>query len=428
MTASATVTPKPPEKSDRELVLSVEGVSKKFCRNLKQSLAYGLVDLASELVGWQGKEKRLRSGEFWALDNVSLELRRGEALGLVGPNGSGKTTLLRAIAGLIKPDKGRIRVKGRIAPLLAAGVGFDPVLTGRENIYANMAILGLSKQEIDDRFEEVVAFAEIPEAIDAPVRSYSSGMRARLGFACAIYVEPDILLVDEVLAVGDIKFRSKCTHKLHRLRESGMSVLLVNHSSLAILSLCERAVFLGKGKVVAAGATDSVMAHYEEALFSVPTERQEGKIIIEAKKPEESLGCDITSVCFADEFEREVIYPSPGQKLLLKVGFYAHRPLEDINLILFITELARESAPILTLSNVFDRETMRVGIGAHEIRLEFPCFSMRPSRYNLRVDIRENNLSHLDSIENFTFVVKPNRRADTTRSEFYQPRRWKLAE
>ncbi|MEL6502772.1 MAG: ABC transporter ATP-binding protein, partial [Cyanobacteria bacterium J06623_1] len=179
--------------------------------------------------------------EFWALSDISFELKKGEALGLVGKNGSGKSTLLRIIAGLIKPDTGTVRVKGRIAPLIALGAGFNPILTGRENIYANMSILGLSKREIDERFAEVVEFAEIGEAINAPVRSYSSGMAARLGFASAIHTEPDIILIDEVLAVGDSKFKTKCYNKLHELRQKRKSFIMVSHSSHAIATVCESA-------------------------------------------------------------------------------------------------------------------------------------------------------------------------------------------
>ena len=227
------------QPQQEDVVLSVNGVSKKFCRDLKKSLMYGVQDIASELFGVRGSENdNLRKKEFWALQDVSFELRRGEALGLIGKNGSGKSTLLRVIAGLIKPDKGTVEVIGRVAPLIALGAGFNPVLTGRENIYANMSILGLAKEEIDDRFDEVVEFAEIGEAIDSPVQTYSSGMAARLGFSCAIHTEPDILLIDEVLAVGDINFKQKCFRRLHELIQKGTSFILVCLNSQSILFGC----------------------------------------------------------------------------------------------------------------------------------------------------------------------------------------------
>ena len=193
-------------------LVRVEGVSKIFCRSLKRSLHYGLIDSLSDILP-VGKRKYhengepiLRKEEFWAVKDVSFELRRGECLGLIGRNGAGKTTLLKMLNGLIKPDKGRIEMRGRMGALIALGAGFNPILTGRENIYVNGSISGLSKKEIEDKIEEIIDFSEIREFIDTPVQSYSSGMPVRLGFAIATALNPDILLLDEVLAVGDTHF------------------------------------------------------------------------------------------------------------------------------------------------------------------------------------------------------------------------------
>ncbi|MDP3817157.1 ABC transporter ATP-binding protein, partial [Pseudomonas sp.] len=198
-----------------EALVKVDGVSKKFCRSLKRSLWYGMQDLGSELIGNpHGGGGDLRKDEFWAIKDVSFELKRGECLGLIGRNGAGKTTLLRMLNGLIKPDQGRIEMRGRVAALIALGAGFNPILTGRENIYVNASVLGLRKREIDEKFEEIVEFAELGEVIDAPVQSYSSGMSVRLGFSIAVRMDPDVLIVDEVLAVGDMGFRSKCYNEI----------------------------------------------------------------------------------------------------------------------------------------------------------------------------------------------------------------------
>ncbi len=264
MTISITKPEVPEKPPDSEVVLSVQGVSKKFCRDLKRSLFYGVQDIANELLGIREKSEKLRKKEFWALKNVSFEVRRGEALGLVGPNGSGKTTLMRIIAGLIRPDTGSVEIQGRIAPLIALGAGFNPILTGRENIYANMSILGLSKREIERRFDAVVEFAEIEDAIDAPVQTYSSGMRSRLGFASAIHTEPDILLIDEVLAVGDSRFRGKCFRRLHELREQGTSFILVSHNLHSILSVCSSAVYLKTGEFIGVGDAALVRSQKSE--------------------------------------------------------------------------------------------------------------------------------------------------------------------
>jgi lipopolysaccharide transport system ATP-binding protein len=243
-----TLAPSPHDLTDDNIVLSVTGVSKKFCRSLKRSLLYGVKDVAAEMTGLRSRQDALRKDEFWALENVSFQVRQGEALGLIGKNGSGKSTLLRMIAGLIKADTGSIEIKGRVAPLIALGAGFSPILTGRENIYANMSILGLSKKEIKERFDDVVAFAEVGEAIDAPVQTYSSGMAARLGFASAIFTEPDILLIDEVLAVGDAKFQAKCSTKLAELSDKGTTFILVSHNSMVINAVCSSAIYLARGR------------------------------------------------------------------------------------------------------------------------------------------------------------------------------------
>jgi lipopolysaccharide transport system ATP-binding protein len=186
-----------------EIIVSVENISKKFCRDLKKSLWYGVRDIVAEALVSKKARAELRKQEFWAVTNSSFELRRGETLGLIGPNGAGKTTLLKMINGLLKPDNGKITVRGRVGALIQLGAGFHPLLTGRENIYISGAILGMSKREIDRKLDDIIEFSGIEEFIDAPVRNYSSGMFVRLGFSVAVHVDPDLLLIDEVLAVGD---------------------------------------------------------------------------------------------------------------------------------------------------------------------------------------------------------------------------------
>jgi len=237
--------------SDKVLV-KVENVSKKFCRSLKKSLWYGVQDIAGELFGRDGAKADLRPDEFWALEDVSFELRRGECLGLIGRNGAGKTTLLRLLNGLIKPDKGRIGVRGQVGALIALGAGFNPILTGRENIYVNASVLGISKQRIDRILDEIIDFAEIREFIDTPVQSYSSGMRVRLGFAIAAQLELDILLIDEILAVGDRPFRVKCFNRIAELQATSGTVL-VSHSMPHIARVCTSVAVLDHGRLVFIG-------------------------------------------------------------------------------------------------------------------------------------------------------------------------------
>ncbi len=189
---------------------------------------------------------KLRPEEFWSVNDVSFELKRGECLGLIGPNGAGKSTLLKMLNGLIKPDRGRISIRGRVGALIELGAGFNPILTGRENIYVNGAVLGFTKEEIDRKFDSIVAFAEIGDSIDAPVQNYSSGMKVRLGFAVAAQMEPDVLIIDEVLAVGDIGFRVKCLNRIHELLENA-AVIFVSHSMPFVSRICTHAMVMQQG-------------------------------------------------------------------------------------------------------------------------------------------------------------------------------------
>jgi len=200
--------------------------------------------------------------DLLALANVDLVVPRGDSLGIIGRNGAGKTTLMKVIARVLRPTGGTSAVNGRVAPLLELGAGFDPELSGRENIFLNGAILGRSRREMMRRLPAIVEFAELEAFLDAPVRTYSSGMVARLGFAIATDVEPDILLVDEVLAVGDLEFQQKCLERMHRFRERGATLVLVSHSPEMVLSLCERALWFEAGRLVADGPAREVVEAY----------------------------------------------------------------------------------------------------------------------------------------------------------------------
>lgn len=250
-----------------DIALSVRGVSKKFCRNLKRSMVYGIRELAGNRMGVARapgpEEDGLRRDEFWALRDVDFDLRKGEILGLIGPNGSGKSTLLRVISGIFPPDHGTVSVRGRVGALIALGAGFHPHMTGRENIYLNGTILGMTRQEVEDRFGDIVEFAGIGDFLEAPVSTYSSGMTVRLGFAIAAHINPDILIVDEVLAVGDAKFQRKCVEHLHKIQKSGVAFLLVSHNMQTIEAACDRAIMMEGGRVVASGAPGDVVARYE---------------------------------------------------------------------------------------------------------------------------------------------------------------------
>jgi len=245
-----------------DVVVNVEKVSKKFCKNLRRSMYYGATDVIRSMIGIGTKTNVLRADEFWAADDVSFELKRGKSLGIIGVNGSGKSTLLRLLNGIYQPDKGRIKIQGRVGALISLGAGFHPLMTGRENIFLNASILGMRKDEIKRRFDEIVDFAEIGDFLDAPVKTYSSGMYVRLGFAIAIHAEPDILLVDEVLAVGDANFQKKCFERILDIIKNGTAVIFVSHSMTTVERLCTECILMKHGKQVFWGNTRECVQRY----------------------------------------------------------------------------------------------------------------------------------------------------------------------
>lgn len=228
-----------------ETLVEVKGLSKKFSKDLKTSLWYGVKDMFGGLLGTT-KSSKLRKKEFWALKDINFELKRGSCLGLIGHNGAGKSTLLKVLNGLINPDEGHVTIKGRVGALIELGAGFNPILTGRENIYNNGAILGFTKREIDSKIEEIIEFSEIREFIDMPVQNYSSGMKVRLGFSIAVQLEPDVLIIDEVLAVGDANFVVKSYNRINELIKN-CAVIFVSHSLPQIAKLADEILYLEHG-------------------------------------------------------------------------------------------------------------------------------------------------------------------------------------
>lgn len=270
-----------------EIAIKVKGLSKcytiyrKPADRLKQSVV-------SRMFLFLGQPLRAYYREFWALRNITLEVKKGETLGVIGRNGSGKSTLLQLICGTLTPTAGSIETKGRITALLELGSGFNPAFTGRENIYLNGAILGLSQAEIEARFEAIAAFADIGEFIDQPVKIYSSGMKVRLAFAVQAMVDPDILIVDEALAVGDERFQRKCIRRLEELKENGTSILFVSHSVQQIIELCDRALLLEQGQRLLIGNPVIVARAYQRLIFA--KQEDQTQVVKELKELDKTGG------------------------------------------------------------------------------------------------------------------------------------------
>lgn len=241
---------------EQEIAVDVKNLSVRF--NLANQKVDNLKEYFIKLV-----KRELMFQEFMALEDISFQVKKGEAWGIIGSNGSGKSTLLKVISGILKPYKGSVTVNGSVAPLLELGAGFDGNMTARENIYLNGCVLGHSEKYMREHFDEIVEFADIGQFLDSPIKNYSSGMKARLGFSVATMVKPDILIVDEILAVGDYQFRKKCSERMEKMLEGGTTLLYVSHSIKDILGMCDHAVWLNKGKMAACGEVKEVCAAYQ---------------------------------------------------------------------------------------------------------------------------------------------------------------------
>jgi homopolymeric O-antigen transport system ATP-binding protein len=319
--------------------LEVQHVSKKFRRG---EIYDSLRDLIPALTGRMFRARAdggLDKRDFWALNDVSFEVQQGEAFGIIGHNGAGKSTMLKLLTGIMRPTAGRITVRGRLSALIEVSAGFHQDLTGRENIYLNGAILGLKRHEITRRLDEIVAFSGLEAFIDTPVKRYSSGMFARLGFSVAAHVDPEVLLVDEVLSVGDYLFQRKCLDRMDQIIRNGTTVVFISHNLQAVANLCTRSLLLRSGVVAMVGETSMVLREYLEG-----EERRSGRAT--------GRDLEITDVVVHDARGPAIDFQS-GDKLLVTVHARAHRRQEEVSIVVQVTD--DQSYPL------FDSCTDRLG-------------------------------------------------------------------
>ncbi len=350
----------------------------------------------------QQEEHRMRDGNFLALDDVSFEVKQGDTLGIVGRNGAGKSTLLKLLSRITQPTRGSIKMRGHVASLLEVGTGFHPELTGRENIFLNGAILGMSKASIQRNLDAIIDFSEIEQFIDTPVKRYSSGMYVRLAFAVAAHLEPEILIVDEVLAVGDIAFQRKCLGKMQSVHDSGRTVLFVSHNLTAVSKLCSRCILLSGGRLVADGSTPEVLGEYVSATssdrqstrnYALPNRPFDAKIrrisvCDAAGKPSSNL--EMTEG-FTIEIDYELASPIEG----LSVGLQIISVEGDLTLISL-------SDPELDLSRLESREP-----GYYTSRVKFPAGLLNTGLYQVRAGM-SSKFKIFDVIEDIHFEVLDN--------------------
>jgi lipopolysaccharide transport system ATP-binding protein len=366
---------------ENEVLVKVEGLSKKFCKDLKTSLWYGVKDIFGN-IGSNKKENILRPKEFWAVRDISFELRRGECLGLIGHNGAGKSTLLKMLNGLINPDEGKITMKGRVGALIELGAGFNPILTGRENIYNNGAVLGFTKKEIDAKVEEIIDFSEIREFIDMPVQNYSSGMKVRLGFAVAAQMEPDVLIIDEVLAVGDVSFRAKCYERLGELMKTS-AVIIVSHSMPQVARITSCVLLLKSGMEIYSGEVNVGIEQYYDAMYQ-----------------NKSIKINDNSNIEALELLPSKKNYSSSENFDFKLHFNSNFDFKDIEINVVI--LSREEIPVAQLNSSYSDSLFEIKKGYNEFTISGDGLNLNHGLYYISLtlfDVKSrSNLIWLDKI------------------------------
>lgn len=371
-----------------DVSVEVRGLSKKFrlYRERNQSLKAALM-----------RGKRAAFEEFWALKDVSFDIPDGSTYGLIGENGSGKSTLLKCIARILEPDRGEVRTRGRVAALLELGSGFHPELSGRENVFLNGSILGLSRKELERRFDEIVDFAGIGKFIDQPVKNYSSGMYVRLGFAIAINVDPDVLLVDEVLAVGDAAFQEKCMDKFADFRQQGKTVVIVSHAMGSLRSMCDRAVWLEHGTVVKEGRANAIVDGYIDAthdtLVHAAETEEPVRLDVEPQARWGSGEARITRVDLLDHHGRFRDRYRTGDPMTIKLWFAADNRIERP--VFGVAVENTDGVYVWSLHSEDNNYRPAYLDGVGSVELSVPALTLQPGTFDLSVSIVDHTTTHV---------------------------------
>lgn len=375
--------------TNKEILVSVEGVSKKFCKDLKTSLRYGLIDSVKAVLPLkQTNIQKLRPNEFWAVNDISFTLKRGECIGLIGHNGAGKSTLLKIINGLINPDDGKITIKGKVGALIELGAGFNPILTGRENIYNNAAVLGFSRKEVDEKIDSIIAFSEIEDFIDMPLQNYSSGMKVRLGFAVAAHLEPDVLIVDEVLAVGDLGFVLKCFQKIDQILPN-TAMIFVSHNMPMVSRICNQVILMDHGIVKYQGYDVSKGIDLYYGGFA-----SGDSVIVFDNKEVSLVNAEILN---SAEKEGELPFIRWGESLKVKLSIKLLKSQNEVNVYLVL--LDKEQRPVALLENQ-QVKIMDNHLALKEFVISHDNIQLSKGRYSLNVYITDSNLAPMLRINN----------------------------
>lgn len=417
-----------------DAVIQFAHVSKKFARGEQQTTLRDFIPaMLGRLFGRAQDAAALGSKEFWAVDDVSFEVHKGEALGIIGPNGSGKSTILKLLSGIIRPDKGTYCVQGRLSALIEVGAGFHPDLTGRENVYLNGCILGMTRKEVRAKFNQIVEFAGVEEFIDTPVKRYSSGMAVRLGFAVSAFVEPDVLLVDEVLAVGDAEFRNRCARRMERMRRDGVTMILVSHNLGEVRNLCERTVMLFKGQKVMEGSTQKVIEQYHKTVSEkIDLERQleEARRGLAARPAGSIPAVEIPRVELLDNRGAPSETFMTGEPMVVRVHYRANKPIARPSISVAMMWAADDWEAAM-----FGSKPDRMDLGPLEgegwIDLKIDSLLVEPNVYHFNVAIADEALGAgaeaLATINNVRMVVSESEHTPIP-AIFGLPHRWNCSQ
>lgn len=353
--------------------------------------------------------------DFWALKNVSFQVKRGETLGIIGPNGAGKSTVLKLLSRITSPTSGKITINGRLSALIEVGSGFHPELTGRENVYLSGSILGMRRREITEKLDSIIDFAGVRHFIDTPVKRYSSGMYVRLGFSIAAHLHPDILLLDEVLAVGDAAFQSKCYERIRSLKNSGTTIVFISHDLNAVKFVCDRAMLLSSGEIIADGFTRDVISRYQHGEYrdqpQTPPEDHDARSI------------EIKRLTFRDSQEREVLCANTGHPLIARVEFAASVPLHDLDFEVFY--YSEDGRLQCQFSTSMGRDPLSLDRGQGAVQFSCAELGLQPGLYyadatiKRRSDDKEIVWQHRSAL----LRVEPGKRLS---GRFYSPHHWRL--
>ena len=373
---------------DSNLAISIENVGKKYSighqRESGDGMRHALEGAMRAPLAWlrRRRDQKVHQVDFWALKDISININHGEVVGILGRNGAGKSTLLKLLSRITVPTKGRIRINGRIASLLEVGTGFHPELTGRENVFLNGAILGMSRAEIVRKFDEIVAFSEIEEFLDTPVKRYSSGMYVRLAFSVAAHLDPEMLIVDEVLAVGDTSFQKKCLAKIASYAQAGRTVLFVSHNLDSVRSLCKRGIWLKDGRVNQDGKAEEVIEDY---FNDIAVEKCQS-----LKNTE--YGFSIQKVLLKNDQGRENSRFLPGEDLTVEIHYEA---LKKVKKPIFAVSILGANGPCFASNMLLDGHIPEVLEGCGTIICTFRSIPLLPQNYSVKLSVRTETVSEM---------------------------------